>query len=96
MKSKKLKIVVGCLSLLNLFTMTGCSSHGSTVVHTKSTNNASLSKKRSVKSSKSKRKVVKSNNKSVEKQRVQSQTVQQSSKSNIQSQPLQNKLMNKI
>lgn len=91
MKSTKLKIVVECLSLLCLFTMTGCSSHSSTVVHTKSTNNASLSKKRSAKSSKSKRKVVKSNNKSVKKQSTQSQNVQQASKSNVQSQPLPNK-----
>ncbi|WP_278415533.1 hypothetical protein [Lactobacillus taiwanensis] len=92
MKNRRLRVISGCLSLLFLFTMSGCSSHSSTVVHTKSTNNASLSKKRSAKSSKSKRKVVKSNNKSGEKQRVQSQTVQQSSKSNIQSQPLQNKV----
>lgn len=78
MKNTKFKIITGCLSLLYLFTMTGCSNHSSTVKHVKSTNNASLIKKRSVKSSKSKQKVEKSSNKPVKKQSVQSQNVQQS------------------
>lgn len=91
MKIKGLKIIGGCLSLLCLFNMTGCSNHTSTVKHAKSTSNSSLIKKKSVKSSKSKRKVEKSSNKTVKKQSVQSQNVQQSAKSNVQSQPQQNR-----
>ena len=91
MKSTRLKIIIGCLSLLWSFNLSGCSNHSSTVKHVKSTNSTSLIKKKSVRSSKSKQKVEKSSNKRVKKQNVQSQTVQQSSKSNVQSQPLQNK-----
>ena len=52
MKNRRLRVISGCLSLLFLFTMAGCSNHSSTVKHAKSANNASLTKKKSVKSGK--------------------------------------------
>ena len=91
MKNRRLRVISGCLSLLFLFTMAGCSNHSSTVKHAKSANNASLTKKKSVKSGKIEQEVVKSSNKPVKKQSVQSQNVQRVSKSNVQSQTLPNK-----